>query len=276
MKIIIAGSRHLTVTPEKILELLEKFKIFPSTIISGGAKGIDKCGEEFSELVLEKAPLIFEAKWDDLTDPNAKIRTDKHGRKYNAKAGPDRNKRMADIADALLLIWEGKSYGSLNMKREMQRLKKPVFEEIIVDEFFPEDDGITHINIYSKGKTEIGRWLSNFAYAPIVTEDGPFNSIEGYWYWLSCRDESLRDLSGFKAKFQGRASRGKDWVEDPEFKAKITEAITIKLETYSDKYEEFRKTNLPLTHYYYFDNKKVNVTNADWILKHLECLRRIK
>jgi len=25
-------------------------------------------------------------------------------------------------------------------------------------------DGETHINIYSKGKTEIGRWLSNFSY----------------------------------------------------------------------------------------------------------------
>ena len=44
-------------------------------------------------------------------------------------------------------------------------------------------DGMTHINVYSKGKTEIGRWLSNFAYSPIdLGNEGYFSSIEGYWY----------------------------------------------------------------------------------------------
>jgi len=46
-------------------------------------------------------------------------------------------------------------------------------------------DGVTHVNIYSKAKTELGRWLSNFAYAPIrITGHGRFASIEAYWYWL--------------------------------------------------------------------------------------------
>ena len=31
----------------------------------------------------------------------------------------------------------------------------------------PSKDGIDHINIYSKGKTELGKYLSNFTYAPI-------------------------------------------------------------------------------------------------------------
>jgi hypothetical protein len=30
-----------------------------------------------------------------------------------------------------------------------------------------EQDGTTHINIYSKGKTELGRFLTNFAYIGI-------------------------------------------------------------------------------------------------------------
>lgn len=30
-------------------------------------------------------------------------------------------------------------------------------------------DGIHHINIYSKGKTEVGKWLSNFSYSLIET-----------------------------------------------------------------------------------------------------------
>ena len=63
--------------------------------------------------------------------------------------------------------------------------------------FTPSTDGIDHINIYSKGKTSLGRWLSNFAKSPIETEDGHFDSIEGYWYWywLSSKDDTLRALS---------------------------------------------------------------------------------
>ena len=48
--------------------------------------------------------------------------------------------------------------------------------------FLPAEDGITHVNVYSRGLTTLGRWLSNFAHCPIETEDGPFASIEGYWY----------------------------------------------------------------------------------------------
>ena len=45
--------------------------------------------------------------------------------------GPMRNKQMAKYADALLLIWDGKSKGSANMKHEMESLNKPVYEVII-------------------------------------------------------------------------------------------------------------------------------------------------
>lgn len=35
----------------------------------------------------------------------------------------------------------------------------------------PEEDGITHINIYSKGSTELGRLLSNFAHRKAVLSE---------------------------------------------------------------------------------------------------------
>jgi hypothetical protein len=38
---------------------------------------------------------------------------------------------MAEYADALLLIWDGKSRGSLNMKQQMLKLEKPVYEVIV-------------------------------------------------------------------------------------------------------------------------------------------------
>ena len=48
-----------------------------------------------------------------------------------------------------------------------------------------EDDGITHINVYSKGATALGRALSNFARIPVmVVPNGRFESVEAYWYWL--------------------------------------------------------------------------------------------
>jgi hypothetical protein len=38
---------------------------------------------------------------------------------------------MAEYADALLLIWDGESKGSLNMKQRMIGLKKPVYEVVL-------------------------------------------------------------------------------------------------------------------------------------------------
>lgn len=66
------------------------------------------------------------------------------------------------------------------------------------------EDGKDFINIYSKGKTSIGQWLSNFAHTPFKCEHGIFASIESYWYWLGCEDDDLRNLYGWQAKTEGR------------------------------------------------------------------------
>ena len=58
---------------------------------------------------------LFDADWET------------HGK----AAGPIRNAQMAKYADALLLIWDWKSKGSANMKQEMFKLNKPVYEVII-------------------------------------------------------------------------------------------------------------------------------------------------
>lgn len=91
----------------------EKFRGV-TEIVSGGAKGIDSVGEEFandSHILVNR----FDADWE------------KHGK----AAGPIRNKKMAEYADALLLIWDGKSKGSANMKKEMLLLNKPIYEVIL-------------------------------------------------------------------------------------------------------------------------------------------------
>lgn len=118
MKLIIAGSRDLNVSTEFIEEQILKFNISPYIVISGGANGIDRCGELFAKKLLLHC-MVFEANWQ------------LHGK----SAGPLRNQQMAKEADALLLIWDGKSAGSRDMKSKMQGLNKQVYEVIIKKDF---------------------------------------------------------------------------------------------------------------------------------------------
>lgn len=129
------------------------------------------------------------------------------------------------------------------------------------------DDGIHHINIYSKGQTEIGRYLSNFSDCDIETEDGHFRTIEGYWYWLSCRHEPLRTLPGWECKRVGREQRGEDWPKFPEFEGKILKAIATKLQ-YPKCIELLLKTGtLPFYHYYVVSNRTVMVKDGLWMVQ---------
>lgn len=146
---------------------------------------------------------------------------------------------------------------------------------------YVDEDGKTHVNVYSKGKTGLGRFLSNFTRAPIDTEDGHFDSIEGYWYWLSApinnidRDK-LRHASGWKAKKLGRELRAQDWVDDPEFKRKICAAIKVKLETNPEWFDKLKrlKPHIKLDHYYVYGDKVIKPKQGAWILEFLESMRK--
>ncbi len=75
--------------------------------------------------------------------------------------------------------------------------------QAMIDDVKVTEDAFGHINIWSKGKTELGRLLSNFTYSPTKHPlYGTFNSLEGFWYWLSTGKtyEELRKLNGFAAK----------------------------------------------------------------------------
>lgn len=138
----------------------------------------------------------------------------------------------------------------------------------------PEKDGIDHINIYSKGKTELGRFLTNFAHTPFEHPiDGKFESIEGYWYWLTCQNDALRKVYGFQAKKLGRDLGGKDWVEDPMFEYKIKTAILAKLDANPDIVLDLIDSDLPFKHYYVFGGKVVEPKEGKWILEFFERLR---
>lgn len=132
----------------------------------------------------------------------------------------------------------------------------------------PLEDGVTHINIYSKGRTPLGRFLSNFSDCRIQTEDGYFRTIEGYWYWLSTKHEPLRDFPGWQCKQVGRKLRGEDWPKDPEFNGKIARAIMTKITTNQWCLNELIQSGtLPFFHYYVLDGGKViMVKDGLWII----------
>lgn len=147
-------------------------------------------------------------------------------------------------------------------------------------DYRPEDDGLTHINIYSKGKTELGRIASNFAQTPFKhPEYGYFASIEAFWYWLSsgkCHD-ILRNLSGFQAKKMGLryVAEGRTNVEN--FQREIKRALFLKMEQNPRFLELLKDSNLPLTHYYLWGEpgnyRVTKPENQQWQVNYLSDLR---
>jgi hypothetical protein len=143
----------------------------------------------------------------------------------------------------------------------------------------PKEDGITHINIYSKGKTELGRLLSNFAYSPVELPDGKFESLEGYWYWLlSDQDkeaEQLKRVYGYDAKVLGRALKISDWPDPqilPNFQDRFKYAMLEKVKQNETIYEQLAFSSLPFKHYYNYGEKVVEV-DCDWMVQFWEEIR---
>lgn len=71
----------------------------------------------------------------------------------------------------------------------------------------PSQDGKSHINIYSKGRTVLGRTLSNFSHNKFIHDElGSFSGMEGLYYYLKTgkKNESFRRLAGFAAKKLGQ------------------------------------------------------------------------
>jgi hypothetical protein len=96
MRVIIAGSRQAEYH-HVITALLDRpFDI--TEVVCGCAKGADTHGRTWADKF--KIPVkSFPANWD----------------LYGKSAGPIRNTEMAENADALILVWNGRSPGSANM-----------------------------------------------------------------------------------------------------------------------------------------------------------------
>lgn len=159
-----------------------------------------------------------------------------------------------------------------------------------VIDYDPLCDGVTHINVYSKAKTELGRLLSNFAHTPFKhPRYGHFSSVEAFWYWLSTgkKNDQLRSLHGYQSKKAGLLIRkqmeesGEAFQEVPNFKAEIKKAILCKIEQNEHLRDLLKNSSLPLTHYYIWGNvsseseyKVTYPVKYAWIHEYIDLVRQ--
>lgn len=122
MRVIIAGSRDIC-DKRLLWNVIKELDFEITEVVSGKARGVDSMGEAYAEWA--GIPVAeFPAEWDNFDLPGAVIKKGKYG-DYNATAGFFRNDEMAQYADVLILIWDGSSPGSNNMREaaEMHGLR---------------------------------------------------------------------------------------------------------------------------------------------------------
>ena len=126
MKVAVIGSRsfqNYSMIKEK-LDILNSIRKI-TCIVSGGADGADKLGERYAdENGIKK--IIHEAKWDDLSQPDALIKTNSYGKKYDARAGFRRNYFIIDDADLILAFQINKSKGTQHSIDYAKKKDKPI------------------------------------------------------------------------------------------------------------------------------------------------------
>lgn len=97
MRVIIAGSRNIE-DYARLEKVVKESGYDITTVISGTAFGVDRMGERWAHE--HKIPIErFPADW----------------KKYGKQAGYLRNVQMAEVADALIALWDGESKGTRHM-----------------------------------------------------------------------------------------------------------------------------------------------------------------
>lgn len=110
MKVCIAGSRGVWPTNEELDEIIRKVGVTPTSVIEGGADGVDKAAMWWSRA--HGIPHVeMPADWAT------------HG----TAAGPLRNIEMAKAADVVVAVWNGKSPGTASMIKASREMGRPTY-----------------------------------------------------------------------------------------------------------------------------------------------------
>jgi len=114
VRVIIAGSRSYPGWIDGVDRAVKASGLEIATVISGVNEGADTAGGMWAyvnKIPLESYPAAY---WD--------------------KAGLIRNQQMADVADALIALWDGKSRGTRDMIERMAKKPTIIYWESKWDE----------------------------------------------------------------------------------------------------------------------------------------------
>ena len=127
MRCIIAGDRNIAEQDYQLIDaaiLASKFKI--TEVVSGAAKGGDKLGENWASINRVKVKK-FPADWKDLDAVGAVIKEGEYG-KYNARAGFDRNTKMVEYCDCVIILSSNNDYSTCDDIIDRAKKRKiPIF-----------------------------------------------------------------------------------------------------------------------------------------------------
>ncbi len=142
----------------------------------------------------------------------------------------------------------------------------------------PNMDGVDHINIWNKGKTELGRFLNQTSRSDFVhPEYGPFHSVMGFWHWIKSydRDDNYRYLSGGRIKKYATENPGGETFFIKDYQEVLLAANYEKIMQKEEMKKLFVESTLPFDHYYLFGDSNVLVKpfGREWVCKMYEDLR---
>ena len=102
MKVGIVGSRDITVSD------IGKYITEVEEIVSGGARGVDRCAEEYAKENGIRITVFL---------PEYEL--------YGRAAPIVRNKRIVDYSDKIIAFWNGSSRGTLSVIKYAEKAGKP-------------------------------------------------------------------------------------------------------------------------------------------------------
>jgi predicted Rossmann-fold nucleotide-binding protein len=132
MKVIICGGRDFNNYDQvKKAVINSGFEI--TEVVSGGAKGADSLGERWAKE--NNVPVkLFPADWNNIKAKGAIIKVNQWHKKFNSRAGLDRNELMALYADALIAMDGGSGTADM-IKRATKHELAVYIHELEDDEY---------------------------------------------------------------------------------------------------------------------------------------------
>jgi hypothetical protein len=142
-----------------------------------------------------------------------------------------------------------------------------------------QDDGVTHLNVYTKGNTVLGRIMSNLYTANIDhPRYGRFRTLEGLWYYLKTglKDDNFRLIDGWSCRKHGK---GMEVVWNNNFQRDFKIGIVLKILANQELKILLTASTLPFVHYYFWGNspdkmKLMLPRGHEWQMDFWDSMRR--